>query len=254
MSKTASRTILFAADTHFHLVPHRGEEQRLGRFLEFLHAAQAADDLVLLGDLFDFWFDYPHFRLRGYEEILSALDRVRDSGTTLHFVGGNHDIWVAPFFHERYGTSADGSPCTLETDGQRIRLIHGDGLLVRDWIYGGFRKIVRNTFAVTLAKSLHPELLYHFCCWLSGTSRKASRDESALIVKRAGRYLARPGHDWDLLLIGHVHHAFLIENEGRRMAALGSWFGEESYGMWRNGRFSLHDFSDGLAFGTEENP
>jgi UDP-2,3-diacylglucosamine hydrolase len=251
MIKTPSRTVLFAGDTHFHLVPDEGGQLRRERFIEFLKAAQAADDLVLLGDIFDFWFDFPHFKLRGYEDILQALDRLIDSGTTLHFVGGNHDVWAARYFHERYGTSKDGESSTLELDGQRVRLLHGDGLLVRDWIYGSFRKLVRNPFGIFLAKSLHPELLYHFCCWLSGTSRKASRDESAIIVQRAEQYLAQPGHDWDLLLIGHVHHAFVIENEGRRMAALGSWFEEESYGLWQNGTFSLHDFRDGLSLSSE---
>ncbi len=243
MDKQSSRVVLFVGDTHFHLVPGPGEPERIRLFLEFLEWARGADDLVLLGDVFDFWFDYPHFRLRGYEEILQALDRVRDAGVRLHFVGGNHDIWAARYFHERYGTSPDGEAFTMELDGHRLHLTHGDGLLVRDWIYSSFRWLVRRRAGILLAKSLHPELLYSFCCWLSGTSRKAQRDETALIEERARRRLARTHGDWDMLLMGHVHHAFRIEDEGREMAALGSWFGEASYGIWSGGRFELKDFA-----------
>lgn len=244
MSKPSSSTILFVSDTHFHLVPRPEERRRLERFVMLLDAAAAADEVVLLGDIFDFWIDYPHFRMRGYEEILAALDRLRDAGVKLHFVGGNHDIWAAGYLHERYGTEADGGPLELERDGRRLRLVHGDGLLVRDWVYSGFRRLVRQRAAIVLAKALHPELLYRFCCWLSGTSRAAQRDERALIEARAGELLRRPDHAWDLLLIGHVHHPFVLEHEGRRMAALGSWFDMESFGLWRGGEFSLHDFRD----------
>jgi UDP-2,3-diacylglucosamine hydrolase len=244
MNKNTSHVVLFVGDTHFHLTRRPGEQKRLERFLLFLDMARQADELVLLGDIFDFWIDYPHLRLRGYDEILHGLDAVRAAGTTVHFIGGNHDIWAAEYFHERYGTNRDGASKTLDLDGFQMRLVHGDGLLARDTIYNGFRWLVRQRAAVAMAKSLHPELLYHFCCWLSGTSRKASRDESDLIVERARRYLDRTAADWDMLLIGHVHHAFLIENEQRAMGALGSWFGEESYGIWSEGRFALKDFAN----------
>ena len=243
MDKHTSPVVLFVGDTHFHLSPRPGELQRLERFVSFLDMACGVDDLVLLGDVFDFWIDYPHYRMKGYEEILLSLDAVRDSGTRLHFVGGNHDIWAAGYFHARYGTHPDGLPVDLELGGTRVRVVHGDGLLARDFIYNGFRWLVRQPACIALAKALHPELLYHFCCWLSGTSRKASRDESTVIVERAYRHLRRRRGAWDLLLIGHVHHAFHIEEGGRQMAALGSWFGEESYGIWREGRFEIKDFA-----------
>lgn len=244
MFKNDRHTILVAGDTHFKLRPDPDEVRRRDLFLSFLEAARDADELVLLGDIFDFWFDYPHFRLRGYEELLSALDGVRDAGVRLHFVGGNHDIWAARYLHERYGTSPHGEPFTLDAGGLRIRLVHGDGLLVRDWLYSSFRRLVRQRAGVLFAKSLHPELLYAFSHWLSHASRQASRDERHLIEKRARRHLARARGDWDLLLIGHVHHAFRIAEGGREMAALGSWFGgEASYAIVQGGRFELRDFA-----------
>jgi UDP-2,3-diacylglucosamine hydrolase len=244
MGKDGNPTVLFVADTHFHLEPDPAERARLERFLAFLDAARSADDLVLLGDIFDFWFDYPHFRLKGYEELLQALDRVRTAGVRLHFVGGNHDIWAAGYLRGRYGVAGDGEPLTLQAGALRVHLRHGDGILSHDWVYNGFRWLVRHRAGIVLAKALHPELLYAFSTWLSGSSRKASREEAAAIEAKARRWLERQRDPaWDLLVIGHVHHPFQVRHAGRTLAALGGWLGREGYGCLRDGRFTLLDFA-----------
>ena len=243
MGNSASPAAVLVADTHFHLEPDAAERVRLDRFLEFLARCRGVPDLVLLGDIFDFWFDYPHFRLKGYDSLLQALDRVRDAGTRIHFVGGNHDIWAAAYLHERYGSDPAGGPLDMEWDGLRVRLVHGDGLLVRDWIYNAFRWIVRRRLGVVLAKSLHPELLYAFSTWLSGTSRGVARDEGEKIEARAAERLARATGDWDLMVMGHVHHPFVATRDGRRLAALGGWLDREGYGVIRAGDFALRDFA-----------
>lgn len=244
MGNNGYETILLAADTHFHLDPDAEERARLDRFLAFLEMSHRADHLVLLGDIFDFWFDYPHFRLKGYDDLLHALDRVRDAGVRIHFVGGNHDIWASGYLHRRYGCSADGGPLDLGSGGLRLRLTHGDGLLGRDILYKCFRWIVRRRAGILLAKALHPEILYAVSTWLSGRSRMATRDEASRLEDLALRKLARMDGDWDLMVMGHVHHPFVVEHEGRRLAALGGWLGREGYGLIREGRFELLDFSE----------
>ncbi|MFH1843626.1 MAG: UDP-2,3-diacylglucosamine diphosphatase [bacterium] len=231
------------ADTHFHLRPDREETARVVQFLAFLEAACQVDHLILLGDIFDFWFDYPHFRLKGYEEILLALDRVKSAGVEIHFVGGNHDIWATRYLNERYGVAGDGLPQILQLGHRRILLNHGDGLLSHDWIYSSFRWLVRHRAGILFAKAWHPELLFAFSSWLSGTSRNVTREEADAILHKASRWLqAQPPGDWELLVIGHVHHPFIVEHEGRIMAALGGWLGRAEYGLYQDGEFSLHDF------------
>ena len=88
-------TALVVADSHFRLNPDAAELSRRDRFLSFLEMAALADDLFLLGDIFDFWFDYPHFQLKEYDSIFQALDKLTHCNTRIHFVGGNHDIWAA---------------------------------------------------------------------------------------------------------------------------------------------------------------
>jgi UDP-2,3-diacylglucosamine hydrolase len=235
---------IIVADSHFHLNPDPAEQQRLEKFLELMNLATRADHLVLLGDIFDFWFDYPHFRLSGFEPIYLALDRVRDAGTRIHFIGGNHDIWAADFMHRRYGCSRSGETEIVQFGKRRLLLQHGDGLLKFDWAYNSFRAVVRTRAGIVLAKSLHPEILYAFSTWLSGKSRSATRDEASKIEARARQWLDRqqPG-PWDLAVTGHVHHGFQIQAGPLEMASLPGWFDPLGYGLLQNGVFRLLDFA-----------
>jgi UDP-2,3-diacylglucosamine hydrolase len=245
MNNETNKICLFVGDTHFHLIPDDKEEAKVLRFLDFLEMSKRVDELVLLGDIFDFWFDYPHFRLKGYDSILEKLDEVYASGTDIRFIGGNHDIWASSYFHQRYNTPASAEPQNIKLDNTVIKLIHGDGLLGNDFLYSGFRKIVRTKLGILLAKSMHPELLYHFSKCLSGSSRQASRDEIPEIESKAEKKLASIDGLWDILLMGHIHHPMIIQHNNRKLISLGSWIDQESYGLWKEGQLSLHDFADG---------
>ncbi len=230
---------LFLADSHFHVQRDAREEGRLAGFIALLDDHAGVPDVVLMGDIFDFWFDYPHFVMKGYQPLLDALDRIRASGSRLHFVGGNHDIWAAGYFHQRYGTKPGGRAVTLDLDGRRVHCVHGDGLLGRDVLYGMFRAVVRHPAGVFLGKALHPEILFAFSTWLSGTSRHSDRDEITGIEAKAKRWLARQQDpSWDHLVMGHVHHTFTTEHAGRRLSTLGGWLDPLWYAVWQDG--ALH--------------
>lgn len=236
-------TAIFVADCHFHLDPDSEEQKRVDRFCQLLELAREVDHLILLGDIFDFWFDYPHFRLRGFEPVLQALDQVKAAGTRIHFIGGNHDIWAAQYMHQRYGSSPDGETEILQLGSKRFLLTHGDGLLGYDWAYNTFRSIVRTRAGIVLAKSLHPEILYSISEWLSGTSRSANRDEAPQIEAKGKVWLEKnASDDWDLMLMGHVHHPFTVTVGDRSLAALAGWFGTLGYAVWQDGQFRLLNF------------
>ena len=243
MSDSNQHTVVIVADSHFHLEPDAAERHRLRRFLDLLEMSRRADHLVLLGDIFDFWFDYPHFRLRGYDDLLAGLDEVKTAGTRIHFIGGNHDIWAARYLHQRYDTEPLANPLTLTIGGLRVRFEHGDGLLSHDWLYNTFRTIVRTRCGIVLAKLLHPEILFWLSTRLSRHSRGATRDEAEGIEAKAESWLAKQSAtDWDQLLIGHVHHRFEIINSQRRLAALAGWFDQLDYAVVRDGRLVILDF------------
>lgn len=238
-NRNDGRTIaLFVSDTHFHIQRSPQEERRLELFIDLLDRYAGVPHVVLLGDIFDFWFDYPHFVMKGYDRLLAALDRLRAAGSQVHFVGGNHDVWAAPYLHRRLGCAEDGGPVDLELDGCRIRCKHGDGLLGRDLLYRSFRGLVRHRAGIWLGKSLHPELLFALSAWLSGNSRHCTRDEVAEIERKARRWLARrQDAAWDHLIIGHVHHACTLAVAKKRLSCLGGWLQHLNYGRWHDGRF-----------------
>jgi UDP-2,3-diacylglucosamine hydrolase len=236
-------TAIFVADSHFHLNPDSAEQDRIRSFCGLMALAEKADHLFLIGDIFDFWFDYPHFRLRGYEEILQALDQVRDAGTKIHFVGGNHDIWAAQYMSQRYGSHAKALPFVAPLGDLRVKVCHGDGLLAYDWAYNTFRTIVRTRLGIVLAKSLHPEILFAFSQWLSGQSRSATRDEATSIEAKAQAWIDKCREpDWDLMIIGHLHHPLEVRSGNQVLTVLAGWFETLGYGILSQGEFRLLDF------------
>ncbi len=243
MLNSKQPTAIFVADSHFHLCPGPAEKERIASFSALMSLAEQADHLFLLGDIFDFWFDYPHFRLRGYDEILYSLDRVRDAGTKIHFVGGNHDIWAARYFHQRFGSDPQGNPLVLNLGNLRLKVSHGDGLLAFDWAYLTFRYLVRTRLGIVLAKSLHPEILFHVSQWLSGQSRTATRDQGSQIEAKAQKWIDKNAEsEWELMIMGHVHHQFEVQSGNQTLVALAGWFETLGYGVLSEGRFRLLDF------------
>jgi UDP-2,3-diacylglucosamine hydrolase len=243
MNQRGQPTVLFVADSHFHLDPDPAEQKRLDRFLALLELSHRADHLVLLGDIFDFWFDYPHFRLKGYDQLLNALDQVHAAGTHIHFIGGNHDIWAAGYLHQRYGSSPTGDTEILTFGDRRVLLSHGDGLLKFDWAYNSFRAVVRTRAGIVLGKAFHPEIIYRLSIWLSGRSRAATRDEASRIERLAQQWLERQEDPaWDIMVSGHVHHGFTCENQGRLFASLAGWFDPLGYALLQDGQFRLLEF------------
>jgi UDP-2,3-diacylglucosamine hydrolase len=236
---------LFVADSHFHVRRGPAEALRFQSFLALLDAHAGVEHIVLLGDIFDFWFDYPHFVMKEYEPLLVALERAREAGSRLHFIGGNHDIWAARYLHERLGSAPAGGPVTLDLDGCRVHCLHGDGLLARDLLYTAFRSIVRHPIGVGIAKALHPEVLFALSTWLSGNSRHCDRDEVREIERKAQRWLARQDRaPWDHLIIGHVHHPATFTSGRRRLSSLGGWLDDLNYGCWRAGGFEHRQWTE----------
>ena len=201
-----SGAVYFASDLHFGAGSPAQERERVGLFLDWLQSLTDASHLYLLGDVFDFWMDYPNFMPKSHFEVLHGLRRLGERGVRLRFVGGNHDVWCTDYLRDHVGFEILDSGSVVEHQGRRLRLHHGDGLLAGDAGYRIFRSIVRNRAFVLLAKSLHPEFTHAVAHWLSHSSRESDRDDPealrALIRNFASTH---PQDDVDFLVIGHIH-------------------------------------------------
>jgi UDP-2,3-diacylglucosamine hydrolase len=233
-------TIYFASDAHFGAGSKDSQASRVARFVAWLDRLEDASHLYLLGDIFDFWLDYPTYMPKLHMEVLYALRRQIDRGVEVVFVGGNHDVWCEDFFRETLGTPILASGDVVEHQGRRLRLHHGDGLLSGDKAYRLFRAVVRHPVPVFLAKAIHPELLHRFAEWLSRNSRAMERSTEEEILEAVHRYGRSHDHsDVDHLVIGHIHVPCEIEFDAYRLTCLGDWIGHFTAARLRDGEFQL---------------
>lgn len=257
-----TQSLYFASDAHFGAGRPADQSARVQRFSRWIAGLDDASHLYLLGDVFDFWYDYPTFMPKLHMEVLYALRRAMDRGVEVFFVGGNHDAWAESFFEQTLGVPVLESGAVVEHQGRRLRLHHGDGLLGDETSYKIFRAFVRHPIPIFLGKCIHPELLHGFAMWLSRRSRAMDRDTAAEIIAFMRRYGESHSHaDVDHLVIGHVHTPVQLPFEGWTMTCLGDWIGHFTAGRLHEGRLSLvkvddegamHPLADGMDAGGSQ--
>jgi len=212
-------------------------------FVAFLRSIDPSEveRIVILGDLFDFWFEYRHVAFSGYFEVLRALADLRDAGVVMHLVCGNHDFWAGRFFEADLGISVhrDGYRHTL--GGTRGLFVHGDGLNPSDRGYRVYKRIARSRVAIGLFGLLHPDWAMAIAQRVSHGSRSfmgpadpgESREVKAMRAYAAG-VLERD--EADLVVCGHTH--FPVEEtiarsqgEGRYINT-GGWLEHQTFLLW----------------------
>ncbi len=232
----SSPRALVASDAHLGAVP--AEQER--RFLAFLDAVPGrADELVLAGDVFDFWFEWRHVIQEEHFPVLRRLADVVDAGVRVRMVGGNHDAWGGKFLERTVGLELVEGPIVTEVGGRRTFLAHGDGLAGGDLGYRILKKVIRSRPARTLFRALHPDLAIPLVRRISGTGEEVAAEGETAGVRTRAEVLsdhadevlrARP--EVELVVLGHAHRAELREVEpGRHYLNPGDWIRSFTYGV-----------------------
>ncbi|MFQ5512686.1 MAG: UDP-2,3-diacylglucosamine diphosphatase [Candidatus Krumholzibacteriia bacterium] len=242
-SHISSRQLFFLADTHFSNPKLEAEAGRRRRFIGLLDSVPQGSTLFLLGDIFDFYFEYGSVVLKCYFDILHALRRSVDRGVAIHFLGGNHDYWVGTFLSEEIGIVLHGGDdIFLESQGRRICCSHGDLVQPDDGNYRTIRAIIRNRHVVKVARLLHPDLMKAIATRVSNGSRKREHDLCATATRlgeMAPREFFSKGND--VFIIGHVHYPFHRVYDGKDFMIVGDWIQGCTYGKLEDGKLSLED-------------
>ena len=199
---------LIVSDAHLGAAPLEHE----GAFTQFLaRAADRTRDLVINGDLFDFWFEYGTVIQRRHFPVLHVLRDLVDSGVRIRLVAGNHDFWGGSFLADEIGIELiDGPVLTTLGDRQAI-LAHGDGLGSGDWGYKALKFVIRSRSARTGFRWLHPDLSAGIIRLISRTESRHGGAPDAESLGRAARlhtwaedqFRAHP--DIELAVLGHCH-------------------------------------------------
>src|SRR6201994_4791565 len=151
--------IYFASDFHLgapSYVSSREREARLVRWLDMIKADAA--EVFLMGDVFDFWFEYKSVVPKGYIRFLGKLAELADAGVKLWFFRGNHDMWMFDYFERELGATIISNELKIERGGKKFFLHHGDGLGPGDGFYKILKRFFRSSFCQWLFARLHPNL------------------------------------------------------------------------------------------------
>jgi UDP-2,3-diacylglucosamine hydrolase len=243
----------FASDMHLGLeynTPAQEREKRLVRWLDTV--AADAEAIMLVGDVFDFWFEWKRVVPKGFARVLGKLAELADRGVRVHFFTGNHDMWAYDYLHSECGVTVHQRPEVFEAYGRKIFVAHGDNLYLRKTrpvqirIMNGFfySHFWRRAFAVLV----HPDVAMRFGLWWSSLSRKSKRvahkfkDEEEYLVKYAREY--GKCVDIDYFVFGHLHTAIDYRlDERSRVVILGEWIVNPTYAVLRpDGEIELRRF------------
>lgn len=237
----SERSVVFLSDAHLGAEPREREAARTARLHGFLGSLPGrVSTLYIVGDLFDFWFEWRLAVPRRLFGTLSALERLKAAGVEIVYLNGNHDFWLGPFLREELGlTTVDGA-VTVEQQGRRLWVHHGDGLVGGDLGYKILRGILRHPASIAAYQWLHPDLGVPFAHWVSGASRQ-SRGHPPLQPERLWNEIAKPrfAEGYDGVIIGHFHHAYEQRENGREFFVLGDWIERFTWLELRDGRLTL---------------
>ena len=238
----------FISDVHLTLNGDEGEQEKRRHLFRFFDMVQqSGGTLFIVGDFFDFWFEYRHVIPKRYFDVISRLQQLKDAGVDIHFILGNHDYWANDFLNGPLGIHIHQSKADVKIDGQRIHLTHGDGLLAKDSGYRLMRKVLHNPACIFLYRWLHPDLGITLAQSASRLSRKNNHpdDQEMAMFDELSQYARnRWAEGCDVVVMGHYHLNRLHTNsDGKSFLCLGDWISHYSYGKLFQGRLTLESLT-----------
>lgn len=239
--------VYFASDFHLGVPNAEISLQREKKLVRWLNeVAQDAECIYLVGDLFDFWFEYKHAVPKGYTRLLGTLSSLSDKGVQIEVFTGNHDMWMFGYLEQECGVKIHRSPITIELQGKTVMLGHGDGLGPGDYGYKFIKKVFANPLSQWLFARLHPNFGIGMANFWSRKSRASAAkkdafkgEENEWLLSYA-REVVQSRPEIDYFIFGHRHLPLDFKvNERSRYINLGEWFDACSYGVLENGSLEL---------------
>ena len=207
---------------------------REARFVDFLNSIpQDAEALYLLGDIWDFWYEYKDVVPKGYVRVFAALTALMDRGVEVYFCQGNHDVWTYSYFEE-LGMKRLVQPALVEVDGKVLCVGHGDGLGPVPRGYRFLRSVFHNRILQTLFSMLHPWLAFRLGNGWSRSNRLSRHEEYVFRGEEEPLYKFavefEKTHKVDCFVFGHYHAGVSMKTPGGAdFIVLKDWMSESPY-------------------------
>ena len=244
------KKVYFASD--FHLgAPNKGESRiRERKIIEWLEQVRKdASAIFLVGDVFDFWFEYSHVIPKGFTRFLGKLAEISDSGIPIYLFSGNHDLWYKDYFTEELSIAVIHDPISIEIGKTSFYIGHGDGLGKGDRSFKAIKRLFKSGLAQWMFRWLHPDIGVSIANFWSRSSRSKSlsKDEKFLgEQERLFQYAkdVEQTRHHDFYIFGHRHLALEMQiSDQATYINLGEWFKSNSYLEFDGQKASLLHFT-----------
>lgn len=245
-----SGKIFFASDFHLGLNTGIDPVVREKRVVSWLNAiTPEAREIYLLGDIFDFWWEYKLVVPRGFTRFLGTISAITDSGIPVHFFTGNHDMWTGNYLTGECGMILHTGPCTVSFNDKKFHLAHGEGLGSRDPGYKILLSIFRNKTLRALYSMLHPAIGVGFGHKWSlhsrlgkGITKEFLGEQKEDLIRYAMSF--PESEKIDYFVFGHRHLSMTYKmKQGSEIIFLGDWVKNGSYAEWDGNRITLREIS-----------
>jgi UDP-2,3-diacylglucosamine hydrolase len=250
MNIPKGKKIYFASDNHLGAPTKEASFPREKKFVAWLdeikHDAAA---IFLLGDLFDFWFEYKTVVPKGFTRTLGKLAEISDSGIPIHYFVGNHDLWMNGYFEEELNIPVYHNPKEFTFNNTSFLIGHGDGLGPGDKGYKRMKKVFTNPFFKWLFKWMHPDIGMQIAQYLSVKNKLISGNDDAKflgednewLIQYCKRQLKNKHHDF--FVFGHRHLPLNIDlRENSKYINLGDWIQYYTYGVFDGDKMELKSY------------
>jgi len=234
----------FISDVHLRLYDSELEQAKRRHLLDFLREVEKESaELYIVGDLFDFWFEYKYVIPRHFFKIIRALQRTAEQGCRIHLVVGNHDYWVGDFFQNEIGVQIHRNPVDLQMGAQKWLVTHGDGILKRDTGYRILKKVLRHPMSIFLFRLLHPDLAFAIAAKISQRSRHATLRQPAFIESERQEIIQfgqqKFSQGYDCVITGHFHLPTDYREGEHIFLNLGDWMRHYSFAYYNGNSLKL---------------
>ncbi len=242
-----NKKIYFASDQHFGLPNAEKSLLREKKFIAWLESIrQDAKAIFLLGDLFDFWFEYKKVVPKGFVRVLGKLAELSDNGIKIHYFTGNHDLWVRNYFQKELNWNVYQKPTEFTFNNKLFLIGHGDGLGPGDTGYKIMKKVFTNSISKWFYRWLHPDIGVAVAQHLSLKNKLISGDEDVRFLGEENEWLVQyckrklTQKSYDFFLFGHRHLPMTIIIDKSKYINTGDWISHFTYAVFDGTNLKLN--------------
>ncbi len=245
--------IYFLSDVHLGACAFNNDKEREQKLVRFLTSIQdQASDIYLMGDIFDFWYEYKYVVPKGFVRLLGKLAELSDKGIRLHYFIGNHDIWIGNYFEKELGMKVYLHDTVVAINNQQFYLAHGHRTGYRPFMVKVMHYFFHATWVRRLYNIIHPTINYAFGLkWSKSNRINKHRQEEACYMGESKEHLVQfaklycQNHPIDYFVFGHRHVMLDLQiTRTSRVIYLGDWVSNFSYGVFDKDGFRLEIYEE----------